>query len=200
MLLGTGLCAFLIFLKIFMFNESNFAYLLWNLFLAWVPLAIALSIRKIKNRVTQALVVLLWLAFLPNSPYLITDLIHLNERHISANWSDAMILFIAALTGLSAGIVSLRMVHQWLRSQAGNSISQLAMAAIFILTGYGIFMGRIQRWNSWDLATRPMAVISDGLAHVNNPQAIYITATFSCFMAIVYYTANESYEKRNEPN
>ena len=195
-LLGTALCTGLIAIKIILFQEANFDYLIWNLFLAWVPLILALSIKKFQNWPVQIVVVLLWLLFLPNSPYLITDLIHLNERHLSANWSDAMVIFIAALTGLSTGIVSLRIVHKWIQNSIGPPGAYLSMIVVFVLTGYGIFLGRIQRWNSWDLFTRPTAVLSDAFEQLNNPQAINITVTFSLFLAILYYTTNEQYKNK----
>lgn len=104
------------------FDALTFGFLGWNLFLAGVPVALAslaeLSWRFRKRVMTVGLLIG-WLAFFPNAPYITTDLIHLRERPPVPVWFDALILTSAALAGLLAGFVSLYLVHQMAEARFG---------------------------------------------------------------------------------
>src|ERR1044072_493219 len=66
-------------------NQSwDFWYFTWNLLLAWVPLLMILMLeRSLRHRSWSdwqpIVLTLLFLAFLPNTFYMITDIIHLQE-------------------------------------------------------------------------------------------------------------------------
>ena len=55
-------------------------FLVWNLTLAWVPLLLALGFAAARRPWAQALLGITWLVFLPNAPYLVTDLVHIEGR------------------------------------------------------------------------------------------------------------------------
>ena len=90
-----------------------YTFLIWNLLLAWLPLAFALVAFQFSRR---PLIVLpaaaAWLLFLPNAPYLITDLIHLRPWPNVPHWYDAIMFFTAATTGLFLGFTSLDLMHK----------------------------------------------------------------------------------------
>lgn len=171
----------------------NYYYLLWNLFLAWLPLFFAYLLYHRMHFPTNRLrkwkfwvMTFLWLIFFPNAPYLITDLIHINERHNPASWGDAILLFSFALSGLAMGINSLYIMHINFRQQFNSRASHLLIGLCIFLSGFGIFLGRVQRWNSWDIVTRPDDLFRDILIQITNPTAIYMTFSFSALIGMVY--------------
>jgi len=189
------LSAFCILLMGISFTHSSnitYFYLGWNLFLAWVPLILAQiwhyrlqqkTLKKWKSLVMFGL----WLLFFPNSPYLITDLVHLDTRFNASIWSDTLLLFSCALAGLVVGLYSLHIVHKILQ-QHFSALKAWSIILISIgLTGFGIYLGRVQRWNSWDLFTDPLSLLSDIFIQLSNPQAIKMTIGFSALLLIVYY-------------
>lgn len=143
----------------------TFLFLLWNLALAWVPYLAALWAERLQRlgagrwRVGAWLVV--WLAFLPNAPYIITDFIHFHHRPPVPLWLDLTLLFAAACTGLLLGLFSLYEVHGVLRKWMSATWSHICMVASIGLSGFGIWLGRFQRWNSWDIVTRPADLLQD---------------------------------------
>jgi uncharacterized membrane protein len=199
------LSAFCILLMITSFaRTSNFTYFFlgWNLFLAWVPLVLAkiwtvrLQGKPLKKWKSFTMFGL-WLLFFPNSPYLITDLVHLNTHFNAAIWSDTLLLFSCAFAGLVVGLYSLLMVHKILQEYF-SAFKTWSIVVISIgLTGFGIYLGRVQRWNSWDLFMDPLHLLSDVFVQLGNPQAIRMTIGFSALLLIVYYMLRNiiSYEK-----
>src|SRR5689334_3878878 len=78
-------------------GSASFAFLGWNLFLAWVPFAVALALRRLDGagRLTPLRTGALgavWLAFLPNAPYIVTDFLHLRVRPGVPLWFDVVLL------------------------------------------------------------------------------------------------------------
>jgi uncharacterized membrane protein len=96
---------------------QQFAYfnLVWNLFLAWLPLAFAfLAGRDSNSRLRLFLCAGLWLLFLPNSPYLVTDLVHLRPRPPVPLWFDILLVQSFVLTGLLLGSAGCLPWPSWL--------------------------------------------------------------------------------------
>lgn len=184
-------CSFLAAIRVYMSGEYSYLYLIWNLFLAWVPLLISFSLKRIYIRMQKRYFLLAatcftWLLFFPNSPYIITDLIHINPNESSHVWYDALMIFSFALTGLIAGFISLYILHEILDSLFHRYLNWSLVILIFLLSGYGIYLGRVLRWNSWDLFTRPQSLLSDVTTQIENPEALFMTAAFTFFMIFSY--------------
>lgn len=178
-------------------DSYNYFFLNWNLFLAWIPLLAALALSRISRRTwltmsIAALLFIIWLLFLPNAPYLVTDLIHLSYRTGAPIWFDAMMLFVYAWNGLLLGFVSLWIVQTMARAWFGQLISWLLVAGSLGAAGFGIYLGRFLRWNSWDVLSNPEALLMD-IAHLvlnplDHPQPIGVTVLFSAFLLLGYVT------------
>ncbi len=91
-------------------------FLIWNLILAWIPMCAALAFATAR-RIWLIPLGLLWLVFLPNSPYLVTDLVHLGDG--VELWRHVLQYGVAAWTGIMLGVVSLRLVHQRIEREWG---------------------------------------------------------------------------------
>lgn len=144
---------------------ATYVFLLWNLALAWVPYLAALRAEQLQRRSAArwrtAAWLLVWLAFLPNAPYIITDFVHFHHRPPVPLWFDLTLLFGTACTGLLLGLLSIHEAHRVFRRWFSNGWSNVLVLASIGLSGFGVWLGRFQRWNSWDILTRPMALLSD---------------------------------------
>lgn len=146
-------------------GAATFTFLIWNLFLAWIPYVAALKVERMQRlgagRFSVGTFLLIWLVFLPNAPYIITDFVHFRHRPPVPLWYDLTMLFAAACTGLVLGLLSLYEVHLMLNRWFSKIWSALLVLAAIGLSGFGVWLGRFQRWNSWDLVTRPDALLRD---------------------------------------
>ena len=133
-----------------------------------------------------------WLAFFPNAPYLVTDLIHLTPSDVVPLWFDALLYFSVAATGLLLGLVSLYLVQASVRRSAGSRAGWGVSALAISLGAYGIYLGRIERWNSWDVVTAPSsllhAIATSFSDLARSRESLLLVLGFVVFTAAVYLT------------
>ena len=188
-------CCAMVAFRIVYTGNFTYKFLVWNLFLAWIPLVAAYGLQKAFAHRTRHWIPLMilsavWLLFLPNSPYILTDLIHLEDRAMSGKdihlLYDATLIFAFALNGLLTGFVSLYWVHQVLDRLFSRRVSWLLVAGILVLTSYGVYLGRVVRWNSWDILFQPRSLLVDVLTEITHYTAFSLTALFSAFLLFCY--------------
>lgn len=150
-------------------GNLGYIFLPFNLLLAWIPVAFALLAKRTEKWWGFALCFTAWLAFFPNSPYIITDMIHLKPRTASPYWFDTAMLYTFAFTGLMVGVLSAIIVYQRLRQLIGYYTASGIMLLAMLASGYGIYLGRVLRWNSWNLLTHPTGIWYDTLARITDP-------------------------------
>ncbi|HEX9050885.1 MAG TPA: DUF1361 domain-containing protein [Anaeromyxobacter sp.] len=161
-------------------------YLAWNLALAWVPWVAARLAARARSRLGSAAAAAVWLLFLPNAPYLVTDLVHLRpDPPVPASF-DVLLFASFALAGCALAWGSLDAVHARLAPAVGRARAALAIAAVLLLTGFGVYLGRFERWNSWDLLARPRGVLADAAGALGNPRALGFSAAFAAFVGAGY--------------
>jgi uncharacterized membrane protein len=136
-------------------RDTHFGFLIWNLFLAWIPMVFALLAREHLRMGSNPgwrffAFAAAWLLFFPNAPYIFTDVIHLSQYY-SRFWMDLTLVLINALTGMVVGFVSLYLMQSAVRHMAGELMSWLFIGAVAVLSGFGICLGRFLRLNSWDV-------------------------------------------------
>jgi len=189
LVLSTLLCIGLLVLRVVHSHHSTYAWLWWNLFLAWLPLGFALVAYNVSwrhSRLGWLLVfacAVVWLVFFPNAPYLVTDIIHLQHRPDAPFWFD-LILFVAiAWTGCFLGLVSLFLMQEIVRRAAGSVFSWVFAVSVLGLSGFGIYLGRFLRWNSWDLFFAPTQILGSILEGMRHPAAHSQTFVFSIVFA-----------------
>lgn len=176
-------------------NSFDYWYLLWNLFLAWLPFifsfAVVWSARKHGWRAGKTITfAALWFVFLPNAFYMITDYIHLQEYMRSDVMLDIVMFTMFVLTGLTLGFASVLMVHQELRKKIVRPQMAVILSGAFLLCGFALYLGRELRWNTWDLISNPFGIIfniSDLIIHPGaHPQAFESTLLFFVFLSVLY--------------
>lgn len=170
-------------------GQSAHSYLVWNLFLAWMPLGWALLARRWEASGGRAVGAgWVWLLFFPNAPYLVTDLVHLRPVPPVPLWADILLLQFFIWLALMIGFASLfemqALVRRWLGNRASWGFAVLSLA----LAGFGVYLGRFERWNSWDVVISPLSVWRDLWAVAVTPWAHARAVAFSglCFMVLVF--------------
>ncbi len=150
-------------------RSTTFLFLGWNLFLAWIPYVLSLLLPKLPGRWLAVPVLVVWLVFLPNAPYLVTDLMHVHYRTGIPLWYDVMMIFSFAWTGLLLGFISLLDVQAFLEKNLGKRPAASLTWAAIGLCAFGVYMGRYQGWNTWDLLLKPYQLFWDVMGVVVHP-------------------------------
>jgi uncharacterized membrane protein len=184
----------LLFFRVYWSGRFTYFFMPTNLLLAWIPLVLSLYLPQKKGPLSLKVVLLLffWLLFFPNAPYLITDLVHLRSRPGMPFLFDIVLLSSFAWTGLTTGFLSLLKIHEFLLLHFKPKGSWLLVTGLIMLSSFGIYLGRFQRWNSWDLVVRPHLLFADILNIMfhpfSEPKAVGITAIFTVFLFSAYLT------------
>ncbi len=192
---ATGLCLALLAVRLVHTRTWDYIGLGWNLFLAWLPMLGALAAYNLYKRhsrpswLVTAAGASFWLLFFPNAPYLVTDILHLRPAASMPLWYDLMLVNAFAWTGLFLGLVSLYLMQTLVQWMAGRPASWLFVLVISGLTGFGIYLGRFLRWNSWDLLLSPHRVLLDVAVRVRHPIAYHQTFLFSALFSLFFATA-----------
>jgi len=135
-----------------------------NLVLAWIPLLLALLLRRLQRPVAQIAVGAAWLLFLPNAPYILTDFVHLTwvPALITVHYDIAMIGAVAVLA-LYLGFLAMALVQDLVAGRFGGRVGWLFACAGWGLVSLGVYLGRIPRFNSWDIVRVPWRIVEAAL-------------------------------------
>ena len=190
---GSVVCIALVVGRTVYSHTDHFQFLVWNLFLAWIPLALAAlayrmaARRDDRVRVIIVLVALVWLLFFPNAPYIVTDLVHLGQFHDSVpSWFDVMLVAWYAWTGLLLGVVSLRLMHEIVARAKGSMAGWLFVVLVTLAGSFGIYVGRFLRWNSWSVFQAPLSLADTGWDRINQPDAGELLLGFAALFALLF--------------
>jgi uncharacterized membrane protein len=186
---------------------TDFRFLVWNLILAWVPLILALVVydgyRRTRSLLWLSPFLALWLIFLPNAPYIVTDFVHLSPSSRAPLWFDGVELSAFAWTGMLLGFVSLYLVHAVLRHRFGAPAGWFVVLCVLGLASVGVYLGRVKRWNSWELITQPGSKLAQVHAHLADPsslaQAFGVTVIVTLLLAAAYLVFYVRMGARIEP-
>ncbi len=188
----------MIVLRLVLTGSLRYAFLLWNLFLAWVPYLLALLILRItvpgtgrpRLRAGAVLLGLLWLLFYPNAPYILTDFIHVIEEAANLTsallWYDIILHAAFAFIGHLIGLISLAILLQTMEQLHRRWSAWLVVVLACGLGGYGIYLGRFQRLNSWDILFLPAATLRIGLLSLFNPKALLFSLCFAFYIFLTF--------------
>ncbi len=199
-------CLVLYLLRFALAGRTAYRYLVWNLVLACAPYAIAALgahlLARYEGGRRRALVALpvavLWLAFYPNAPYIFTDFLYVINRtyqRVSPSdrsglnallWYDLLMNAVFAFIGHFIGLVSMWLVQRSVTEAWGPKASRVLVAAAILLSGFGIYLGRFSRLNSWDLVLDTKKVFAEVAEATADPKAVLFSAAFSLFIFLTY--------------
>jgi uncharacterized membrane protein len=197
MVLSSAMCAFLFAVRWVKTGQTTYYSLNVNLVLAWIPVVFAWIAHNVyrKGSCLGAAVVLgcaaVWLLFFPNAPYLITDIVHLRARPEMPYWFDQILYMAFAFNGCYLGMVSLILMQSVVRRSLGWIVSWIFALGALMLAGFGIYIGRFLRFNSWDLLVHPKPLLKEIYSWFRHPKsnsdAFIFALTFSIFFTAIYF-------------
>jgi uncharacterized membrane protein len=199
-------CVLFVFVRLALTGRFAQGYLIWNLFLAAVPIPIAwlgaalsASRKSRAGTVATALVAFAaWIVFYPNAPYIFTDFIHVVRRaglgSVTATWLseydllwyDIVMNAAFAFVGHYLGLISMYVMHGTMRSLFGRVAGWAMMVPAILLSGFGIHFGRFARINSWDVMVDPARSMRVMVEAFTDPAALLFSLAFALFIALTY--------------
>jgi uncharacterized membrane protein len=184
----------------------TYAFLLWNLFLAFIPYAITHCLSGQpslwKSKPKLLVVIFAWLIFIPNSFYILTDLFHLDTFDSAPKWFDLLLLFSFAWNGLLLGILSVRTLEKIIETVWGKDFSFTILVVVMWLNAFGIYIGRYLRYNSWDVVAQPLSLFSEMfevIFHpIKNKMEWGMITVYAVFLLLLYTTLKKLSENFNQ--
>jgi uncharacterized membrane protein len=175
---------------------QNAPWMVWNLILALVPLGLASVLFTGPERRLSPwwwVGAAAFVAFLPNAPYVMTDVIHLRGDLALVRGRDRAMSGVLLQYGvfILIGVVAYAGSHVLLRRflvRRGLQPGVIAIVHVALhgVCAIGVLLGRFARFNSWDLMTRPSTIaehLSERVLDTSSWRLLVIT-----FAAIVTTT------------
>ena len=192
--LTTMLCVTLVAFRVHYTSQVTFVFLVWNIFLALIPYVISTMLviyhQDIKRTWLIWIPFMMWLCFFPNAPYILTDLFHLRPRPGVPYWYDLALILFFAWNGLMLGYASMLDIQTVISTRYNKWVGWITSIVSLLLAGFGIYLGRYLRWNSWDVVSSPEVLLRDIVARIINPmahpQTYGVTILFSTFLVLGY--------------
>jgi uncharacterized membrane protein len=173
-------------------GRNTFLFLVWNIFLAWLPYLITGQLARMKPfrpRLLFAGLMLAWLLFIPNSFYIITDLFHLNDWYNDRqmpSWFDLAMILSFVWNGLLLGVLSIRQMERIVKPRLPAHHELFFLYPVMWLNAVGVYTGRYLRFNSWNLITDPFQLFGDMARLVIHPvRNQYVWAMIFCFSILM---------------
>lgn len=195
--LSMGFSVLLVFMRISHTGRTTFLFMIWNLFLAYIPYALTswMSTRPpgISRRTFFIPLALVWLLFIPNSFYILTDLFHLADHYGDGSvppWYDLALILSFAWNGLLLGVLSVRQMEKFLLRGSSLREELLFLYPVMWLNALGVYIGRYLRYNSWDVVKNPFDLFDDIARMIIHPfrnrPAWDMILCFSILMTLIY--------------
>lgn len=176
----------------------SYIFLSWNLFLAFIPWWISNYLKQRESIQLKHLPLIgLWLLFIPNSPYILTDLFHLKPRLYLPLWFDLVLVLSFALIGMIVFFNSLKDMLLILKSLVSPILFTLLTPIVFWLISFGLYLGRYLRFNSWNVVNHPFQLIRQSYGILFEKDTIGFTLIFSVFMWFLYYITMSMRQNEN---
>ncbi len=177
--------------------RMNLGWMAWNSFLAFIPLG--LSVWLFRGRPIRSILwwlgLLVFYGFLPNAPYLLTDIIHLIDdiRSVPSVWLITLVLIpvysVVILSGFGAYTLSLINLGYYLQRIGKSHWVAGAELLTHILCAVGVYLGRFLRFNTWDFVTDPNALAVSIVDDVLRKVPLLIIAITFVVISVLYWVA-----------
>ena len=185
------LCMMLISARVVYTGSILYLFLVWNLMLAGIPYLLSEKLKgKARFSIGAIFLLVLTILFLPNAPYITTDLFHLRGNFEDIIWYDTLLILSFAWSGLLLFFHSLNNINAFMRPWLPARKRTIALICIILLCAYGIYIGRYLRFNSWDVVSNPFSLLSQMMDHVINPfshpRTWGMTLLYGVFLGFAY--------------
>jgi uncharacterized membrane protein len=178
--------------RIIFTDSLRYIFLVWNLVLAVTPLLLAWWLYdRLKTESwfswPQILLTFAYVGFLPNTFYLITDFVHLEQFNEASLYFDVILLSGFVFNGMILGFVSIYLIHRQLLRRISEKDSLYLISVIFLMASFAAYLGRFTRFNTWDIILRPAGLLFDVSDRFVNPtqHADTYISTVSLFFVLL---------------
>ncbi|MBO9632114.1 MAG: DUF1361 domain-containing protein [Chitinophagaceae bacterium] len=180
-------------------GHYTFLSLIWNLFLGFLPYLITRAItrepRMIDTRAKFIIAFLLWLFWMPNAFYIITDLFHLGSTPNMPRWFDLALILSCAWNGMLMGVLSVRQMEKIWHQRVPQLREWWFLAPVMFLNAWGIYIGRFLRYNTWDILSNPFELFGEIVAMLVHPfqnkLAWSMVLCYAVMMSLMYVTLKQ---------
>lgn len=181
------------------FNKYS-GWIVWNLFLAFIPLALSFWLffrHRYKRSLFWWFGLIVFIAFLPNAPYLLTDIIHLIEaiRAGYSIWITTLVFIPLHLFAIGVGweayVISLLNQSNYLERQGAKKFVFFSEILVHILSAIGIYLGRFRRFNSWDLVVQPDILLTYTLNDLTSKKPLLVIFITFIILTIFYWITKQ---------
>ncbi len=182
-------------LRVIATSSTRHGYIPWNLLLTWVPFGLSLALVQLLQskqwRHWKTLLAgILWLIFLPNTWYVLSDYIHVYPTGEVSQLYDIILISTLVISGFTLGFTSLYIVHKQFIKRFGLRRAHVMIALTLLISSFAIYLGRDLRWNTWDVLTDPAGLIvnvSDRIIDpLGHPRALTVTGLFFSLLSVMY--------------
>lgn len=140
---------------------------------------------------------LAFIAFLPNAPYVLTDIIHL-IRQIKEGYSVWIVTLALIpqylafmIAGFGAYVLSVMNLGYYLKQQGWSKFILATEITIHALSAIGIYLGRFIRFNSWDILTNPDALVNSVMNDLIGKRPVLVMAVTFLVIAALYWVMKQ---------
>ena len=180
----------LLLLRVKITNSTYLLFLIWNLFLAYIPCFLSSSIYKnffnTSKKIQNSFYGLIWLLFIPNSFYILTDFTNLHFRTTFQFSLDMLIISSFSFVGFYVGLLSIHTIRQLVIAKYGNTKGNIFLLTISFLSAFGIYLGRVLRFNSWDIISKPIQLAYTSIYALFSLETIIYTLQLGTIILISY--------------
>lgn len=173
----------------------NAEWMAFNVFLALLPILFAFSFLRSKKSYFKILFFILWLLFVPNTIYLVTDLKYFLGDFVNVLGFYKLIIALQYIVLFIFGIITFILAlypFDRILSRKKSQFRQnrnLLLILLNLIIAFGVSLGRIERINSWDIFINPKAVIVAGSSLLKLNENLMAVLIFGTFSSLIYFTA-----------
>lgn len=190
----------LLLLRVKITHSMYLLFLIWNLFLAIVPYLLSSKIHNnffdSNKKIQNSIYTLIWLLFIPNTFYILTDFTHLHYYNALQFSLDLLIISSFSFAGFYVGLLSLHHMYLLTIAKYGEKIGNFFILSISFLSAFGIYLGRVLRFNSWDIISKPIVLFNTSIYALFSFETIIYTLQLG-ILILVSYTLFYHWKRKN---
>jgi len=191
----SALCVAMYVFRVVATSTTRYSFIPENLVLAWIGLflgwALVNNLKKMRWLSWQNLALSAgWLVFLPNTWYVLTDFLHVYATGEISELYDIVMVGLLVLIGFTLGFTSLYIVHRELAKRLSPAQAWTIVEGVILISSFAVYLGRVERWSSWDLLTNTSGVVINVSDRVIDPlanlHAWNLTGLFFVVLSVCY--------------